>query len=65
MGEGYHRLRPDEMQKRDELIVELAEMGIGQKYIAERVGMQPDGLQMRLRKLRQEGKITAGGRNGD
>lgn len=65
MGDGYRRLCPTEMEKRDDEIIKLLKHGIRHKYIAQRVRMQPGGLEMRLKKLRQEGKITAGGRNGD
>ncbi len=65
MAEGYHRLSEQLMKERDSQIILLVKAGVRHKSIACRVGMQPGGIAVRLRKLREEGKLpVAGGKHG-
>lgn len=65
MSGGYHRLSPQLMAERDKVIIRLASEGVKHKIIALHVRMQPTGVETRLQKLREEGKLpAAGGKNG-
>ncbi|KKM97012.1 hypothetical protein LCGC14_1172460 [marine sediment metagenome] len=65
MAEGYHRLCEQLMKERDNQIILLVKAGVRHKSIACQVGMQPAGIEARLHKLREEGKLpVAGGSNG-
>ena len=64
MCEGYHRLNEQQRDERDQTIISLVIVGIKHKDIAYRVGMAPAGVESRLQKLREEGKLAiARGRN--
>lgn len=61
MREGYHRLNYLQMEMRDNSIIRLANNGVKHKIIAMQVGMEPAGVEARLQKLRQEGKLQRKG----
>ena len=62
---GYHRLNSKLMEERDSLIIRLAGEGLRHKVIAHQVRMAPSGLETRLQKLREDGKLqVAGGKHG-
>ena len=64
MREGYHRLSATLIEDRDEKIIRLVQDGLRHKVIAHRVGLKLAGLQARLQKLREEGKLLSR-RRGD
>ncbi len=65
MSGGYHRLSPEMMEKRDNVIIRLMGQGFRHKIIAYRVRMEPSGLETRLQTLRLRGKLApVGGPDG-
>ena len=61
MAGGYHRLSPEMMEERDNVIIRLARQGLRHKIIAGQVRMAPSWFEARLQKLREEGKLAAVG----
>ena len=65
MAGGYHRLSPQLMEERDNVIINLVKEGLKHKIIACQVRMAPAAIEARLQKLRLEGKLEpVGERNG-
>jgi DNA-binding NarL/FixJ family response regulator len=65
MSDGYHRLSAEEMDARDQVIIRLLNCGVKHKHIAMQVGLGHAGIESRLQKLREMGKLpVAGGNDG-